>query len=82
VYLINKVYSEVTKGSGIPILGMGGIRTASDAVEFIIAGASAVGIGTANFIEPGCAAKIIEGIKKYCVRKEIVNIKELVGSLL
>jgi dihydroorotate dehydrogenase (NAD+) catalytic subunit len=82
VHLVNKVYNEVAKSRGIPILGMGGIRNASDAVEFIIAGASAVGIGTANFIEPDCAAKIIEGIKKYCVRKEIVNIKELVGSLL
>lgn len=82
VHLVNKVYNEVAKTRGIPILGVGGIRTASDAIEFIIAGASAVGIGTANFIEPGCAAKIIEGIKKYCVRKEIVNIKELIGSLL
>jgi len=82
VHLVNKVYNEVVKGRGIPILGMGGIRTASDAIEFIIAGASAVGIGTANFIEPGCAVKIVEGIKKYCVRKEIANIKELIGSLL
>jgi len=81
VYLVNKVYNEVAKGSGIPVLGMGGIRTASDAIEFIIAGASAVAVGTANFIEPGCAIKIIEGIKKYCARKEIANIKELVGSL-
>ena len=81
VYLVNKVYNEVAKGSGIPVLGMGGIRTASDAIEFIIAGASAVGVGTANFIEPGCAIKIIEGIKKYCARKETANIKELVGSL-
>ncbi|MFB0556098.1 MAG: dihydroorotate dehydrogenase [Phycisphaerae bacterium] len=82
VHLVNKVYNEVAKSRGIPILGIGGIRTASDAVEFIIAGASAVAIGTANFIEPGCAAEIIEGIKKYCVRKEISNIKELIGSLL
>jgi len=81
VYLVNKVYNEVAKEKGIPILGLGGIRNASDAIEFIIAGASAVGIGTANFIEPGCAAKIVEGIKKYCVRKEITNIKELIGSL-
>jgi dihydroorotate dehydrogenase (NAD+) catalytic subunit len=81
VYLVNKVYNEVAKDKGIPILGLGGIRNASDAIEFIIAGASAVGIGTANFIEPGCAAKVIEGIKKYCVRKEIANIKELIGSL-
>ncbi len=80
VYLVNKVYNEATKGGGVPILGLGGIMTASDAIEFIIAGASAVGIGTANFIEPGCAVKIIEGIKKYCVLKKIANIKELVGS--
>ncbi len=81
VYLINKVYREVTKERGIPILGMGGIRTASDAIEFIIAGASAVAVGTANFIEPGCAAKIIEGIRQYCARYNVVGIKELVGSI-
>jgi len=81
VYLVNKVYNEVAKSREIPILGMGGIRNASDAVEFIVAGASAVGIGTANFIEPGCAAKIIEGIKKYSIRNNITNIKELTGSL-
>jgi len=81
VYLVNKVYNEVGKNSGVPILGLGGIRTASDAVEFIIAGASAVAVGTANFIEPGCAVKIVEGIKKYCAAHNIKDIKELVGSL-
>jgi dihydroorotate dehydrogenase (NAD+) catalytic subunit len=82
VYLVNKVYNEVTKNVGIPILGMGGIRNASDAIEYIIAGATAVGIGTANFIEPDCSAKIIEGIRKYCTGHNITSIKELVGSLL
>jgi dihydroorotate dehydrogenase (NAD+) catalytic subunit len=81
VYLVNKVYNEVTKDTGVPILGMGGIRTASDAIEFILAGASAVGIGTANFIEPDCSVKIIEGIKKYFTRNKTENIRELVGSL-
>jgi dihydroorotate dehydrogenase (NAD+) catalytic subunit len=81
VYLVNKVYNKVTKNTKIPILGLGGIRNASDAIEFIIAGASAVGIGTANFIEPNCSAKIIEGIKKYCARKKIESIKELIGTL-
>ncbi|MBA7655745.1 Dihydroorotate dehydrogenase B (NAD(+)), catalytic subunit [subsurface metagenome] len=81
VYLVNKVYNEVTKERGIPILGLGGIRTASDAIEFIIAGATAVGIGTATFIEPGCAVEIIEGIKKYCAGHNIKDIKELIGSL-
>jgi dihydroorotate dehydrogenase (NAD+) catalytic subunit len=82
VYLVNKVYNDVAKDSGIPILGMGGIRTTSDAIEFILAGASAVGIGTANFIEPDCAIKIIEGIAAYCAHNNIENIKELMGSLV
>ncbi|MHC4511834.1 MAG: beta/alpha barrel domain-containing protein [Planctomycetota bacterium] len=82
VHLVNKVYNEVAKEHGIPVLGLGGIRTVSDAIEFIIAGASAVGIGTANFIEPDCAAKIIDGIRGYCIRNNITNIKELTGSLL
>jgi len=81
VYLVNKIYNEVAKERGIPILGIGGIRNASDAIEFIIAGALAVAVGTANFIEPGCAVKIIEGIKKYCISHNIINIKDLVGSL-
>jgi dihydroorotate dehydrogenase (NAD+) catalytic subunit len=79
--LVNKVYNEVAKNGGVPILGLGGIRTASDAIEFIIAGASAVAVGTANFIEPGCAVKIVEGIKKYCAAHNIKDIKELIGSL-
>jgi dihydroorotate dehydrogenase (NAD+) catalytic subunit len=81
VYLVNKVYKEVAKAKGIPILGLGGISTVSDAIEYIIAGATAVAVGTATFIEPACAVKIIEGIKKYCIHNEVKNIKELVGSL-
>jgi dihydroorotate dehydrogenase (NAD+) catalytic subunit len=81
VYMVNRIYNEVTKGTGVPILGMGGIRTASDAIEFMIAGASAVAAGTANFIEPGCAGKIIEGIKKYCERHGISKVSELVGAI-
>ena len=82
VCLVNKVYNDVAKSSKVPILATGGIRTGSDAIEFIIAGASAVAVGTANFIEPGCVVKIIEGIKKYCISKKIANIEELTGSLL
>jgi dihydroorotate dehydrogenase (NAD+) catalytic subunit len=52
VYLVNRVYGDVAKAAGIPILGLGGIRTAADAIEFIIAGASAVAVGTASFIQP------------------------------
>jgi dihydroorotate dehydrogenase (NAD+) catalytic subunit len=81
VYMVNKVYNEVTKGTNIPILGMGGIRTASDAIEFMLAGASAVAIGTANFIEPDTSLKIIDGIKKYCQAHQVNAVKDLVGSL-
>ncbi|MHC4638899.1 MAG: dihydroorotate dehydrogenase [Planctomycetota bacterium] len=81
VYLVNKVYREVAKDSGIPIMGLGGIRNASDALEFIIAGATTVAVGTASFVEPCATVKIVEGIKKYCEKHGIGEIKELIGSL-
>jgi dihydroorotate dehydrogenase (NAD+) catalytic subunit len=81
VYLVNKVYNEAAKAHNIPIMGMGGIRTASDAIEFMIAGASAIAVGTATFIEPCCAVNIIEGIKKYCAQHNIADIRQLIGSL-
>ena len=81
VYLVNRVYKEVAKAAGVPILGGGGIRTAADAIEFIIAGATAVAIGTATFIEPDSAMWIIEGIKGYCAKKNISAIGDLVGKL-
>jgi dihydroorotate dehydrogenase (NAD+) catalytic subunit len=81
VYLVSKVYSEVTSQAGIPILGLGGIRTASDAIEFLIAGASAVAVGTASFVEPDTSVRIIEGIRDYCARHNIARLSDLVGSL-
>jgi len=81
VYLVNKVYNEVAKDAGVPILGLGGIRNASDAIEFIIAGATAVAVGTWNFVEPDCAVKIASGIEKYCQDKGVEQISQLVGSL-
>ncbi len=64
----------------IPIIGIGGIATAEDALEFIIAGARAVQIGTANFYAPETALKVAEGIREYCRRKR-TNLSELVGTL-
>ena len=81
VYLVNKVYREVTKQAGVPILGLGGIRTATDAIEFIIAGASAVAVGTASFVEPDCAVRIVEGIRSYCAEHNITRLSDLAGSL-
>jgi len=79
VHLVNKVYNEVAKRANVPILGMGGIRTAADAIEFIIAGASAVATGTANFVEPACAERIIEGVRKYCTGRNVSDIREITG---
>lgn len=81
VYLVNKVYQEVAKDANIPILGMGGIQTVSDALEFIIAGAAAVAIGTSTFVYPDTAEKIAKGLEDYCRNKGICNIQELIGSL-
>lgn len=81
VYLVSKVYQEVARPAGIPILGGGGICTGEDAIEFMIAGASAVTVGTATFKQPDCALRIVEGIRHYCVRKGIRSMKELTGSL-
>ncbi len=81
VYLVNKVYNDVGKPSHIPILGLGGIRTASDALEFMIAGATAVSVGTASFMDPACCMKVIQGIQDYCTQKDISDITNLIGSL-
>jgi len=81
VYLVNKVYNDVGKPSHIPILGLGGIRTASDALEFMIAGATAISVGTASFIDPACCAKVIQGLQDYCERNKLSDITSLIGSL-
>ena len=81
VYLVNKVYNEVAKDAGIPILGMGGIRTATDALEFIIAGATAVAVGTATFVYPDTAEKVAVGLRNYCRNKGISDVRELIGCL-
>ncbi|HEY0072803.1 MAG TPA: dihydroorotate dehydrogenase [Abditibacteriaceae bacterium] len=65
----------------IPLIGIGGIMTASDALEFIIAGASAVQIGTATFVQPDAALQIIEGLEKYLQEQNFSNMSELVGCI-
>lgn len=81
VYLVNRVYREVCKSANIPILGLGGIRNASDAVEFMLAGATAVAVGTWSFVEPGGAVQVKNGIESYCRNHEISKVGELTGAL-
>lgn len=81
VYLVHKVYTEAAKDAGIPILGMGGIRNTEDALEFIIAGATVVAVGTATFIYPDTAKNIVTGLHRYCRNNNISDIRELIGCL-
>ena len=72
---------QVAQAVKIPIIGMGGIRSASDAAEFFLAGASAIAIGTANFSEPAITMKIADDLKTYLQSHGLKNIRELVGKI-
>ena len=73
---------QVSKAVKIPVIGLGGISSATDAIEFLLAGASAIQIGTANFIDPAISAKVAKGIVKYCERHGVEDVNELVGGLV
>ena len=75
---VRMVY-QVANAVNIPIIGMGGIATAEDAIEFILAGASAVSVGTANFINPGVTAEIVDGIEAYMKKYQFETVKDMVG---
>ncbi len=72
---------QVYKAVKIPIFGMGGIMNATDAIEFLLAGSSAVQVGTACFIDPQAPVKIVQGIEEYMDRHGVKDVKELVGAL-
>lgn len=72
---------QVHKAVKVPVIGLGGIMNATDAIEFMLAGASAVQVGTANFIDPSVTVKIIDGIRDYMVRHKIPSTTELIGAL-
>lgn len=72
---------EVYKSVKIPIIGMGGIMNTNDALEFLMAGACAVAVGTANFINPTATIEIIEGLEKFLIEEGLSNITEVIGSL-
>ncbi|MCX5715987.1 MAG: nitronate monooxygenase, partial [Candidatus Omnitrophica bacterium] len=75
--MVREVFNKIK----IPVIGIGGIMDYKDALEFIICGASAVQVGTANFINPQITGEIIDGIKKYLKGNQINDIKQVIGSL-
>lgn len=77
VRMVRETFQKVK----LPLIGVGGITSTEDALEFILAGASAVAIGTANFVDSRTTPRIIEGIKEYMQRKDVENFKDLIGWL-
>jgi len=77
---LHMVY-QVARTVKIPVIGIGGIMDYRDALEFFIAGATAVQVGTANFVNPRATLDILDGIKEFCRKKGIQDVKELIGSL-
>ena len=76
-----KLVWEAAKVVKIPIIGMGGIQNVTDAIEFMLAGATAVAVGTANFYEPQTALQVIAGLREFMQRHGISDVREITGSV-
>ena len=77
---VRMVY-QAARAVKLPVIGMGGIATAEDALEFILAGATAVSVGTANFVRPDATMRVLEGIEAYMERYQVEDIRELIGAV-
>lgn len=81
LHLISRVYRSVAKSANVPIIGMGGVQYWQDAVEFLLAGASAVAVGTALFVDPAAPNKICQGLAEYMAKMKLERLSDLVGAL-
>lgn len=79
--VLRQVY-QCARTVKIPVIGCGGISTTEDAVEYMLAGASAVQVGTATFVQPAAMTTIIDGLMKFCERRDIVRVADLIGAVL
>lgn len=81
LFNVHRVYREVARAAGVPIIGMGGIETVNDAIEFFLAGASAVAVGTALFVDPATPVRIAAGLAEYVTARGLRHVSELTGQL-
>jgi dihydroorotate dehydrogenase (NAD+) catalytic subunit len=81
VQMVSRVYRTLARSAGVPIIGMGGVQFWPDAVEFLLAGASAVAVGTALFVDPASPNKICRGLDEYMKRMGVNGVAELVGAV-
>jgi dihydroorotate dehydrogenase (NAD+) catalytic subunit len=81
LHMVSRVYRQVARQAGVPIVGMGGIQTWQDAVEFILAGATALGIGTALFVDPAVPNAICDGLTTYMQKVQVERLSDLIGAL-
>ncbi len=81
VYLTHRVYREVAKPMGVPLIGMGGIQYWQDAAEFVLAGASGLAVGTALFVDPNTPIRVMEGLTQWVTQQKCTSLRELVGGL-
>ena len=81
LYMVHRVYSEVARDANVPIIGMGGICDWRDAVEFLLAGATALAIGTALFVDPRTPAHVCEGLSQYLETRGMRSVRDLIGQL-
>jgi dihydroorotate dehydrogenase (NAD+) catalytic subunit len=81
VYMVHRVYTQVARAAGVPVIGIGGIQYPKDALEFLLAGASALGVGTALFVDPRCLTDLQDGIADYLLRHGHRSVREIVGTL-
>ncbi|HUB27361.1 MAG TPA: dihydroorotate dehydrogenase [Tepidisphaeraceae bacterium] len=81
LHMVSRVYRSVARPAQVPIIGMGGVQTWQDAVEFLLAGASAVAVGTALFVDPAAPNKILDGLIQFMEQTKIASLRELIGML-
>ncbi len=81
VYMVRRVYTEVARDADVPIIAMGGIQFARDALEFLLAGATGLAVGTSLFVDPACLVKIRDGIGEYLARHGLSRVQDIIGAM-